>query len=68
MAVKPSDAWYLFPVILLIIGSAIMWFVLKDEKHRDSPKMVKKGWVIGIAFTLAYLASIPFGFIFGWYS
>jgi hypothetical protein len=29
-----------------------MWFVLKDEDHPDAPKMVKKGWVIGIILTI----------------
>jgi len=52
MSDKPSAAWYLAPIFLGIIGSAIMWYVLKDEEHPDSPKMVKKGWVIGIALTL----------------
>jgi hypothetical protein len=52
MTDKPSAAWYLAPIFLGIIGSAIMWYVLKDEEHPDSPKMVKKGWVIGIVLTL----------------
>ena len=52
MSEKPTAAWYLAPIFLGIIGSAIMWYVLKDEDHPDSPKMVKKGWVIGIALTL----------------
>ena len=52
MSDKPSAAWYLAPIFLGIIGSAIMWYVLKDEDHPDAPKMVKKGWVIGIVLTL----------------
>ncbi len=52
MSDKPSAAWYLAPIFLGIIGSAIMWYVLKDEDHPDSPKMIKKGWVIGIVLTL----------------
>jgi|APSaa5957512535_1039671.scaffolds.fasta_scaffold81984_3 hypothetical protein len=52
MSDKPTAAWYLAPIFLGIIGSAIMWYVLKDEEHPDSPKMVKKGWVIGIVLTL----------------
>ena len=52
MSDKPSTAWYLAPIFLGIIGSAIMWYVLKDEDHPDSPKMIKKGWVIGIVLTL----------------
>jgi hypothetical protein len=52
MSEKPSAAWYLAPIFLGIIGSAIMWYVLKDEIHPDSPKMIKKGWVIGIVLTL----------------
>jgi len=55
MSDKPSAAWYLAPIFLGIIGSAIMWFVLKDEDHPDSPKMIKKGWIIGIVLTI-----IPF--------
>jgi len=42
-----------------VIFSAIMWYVLKDEDHPDSPKMVKKGWVIGIVLTLISVAWIP---------
>jgi len=42
MSDKPSAAWYLAPIFFGIVGSAIMWFVLKDEDHPDSPKMVKK--------------------------
>jgi len=56
---KPSAAWYLAPIFLGIIGSAIMWYVLKDEDHPDSPKMVKKGWIIGIVLTLIGIAWIP---------
>jgi len=60
MSDKPSAAWYLAPIFLGIIGSAIMWYVLKDEDHPDSSKMVRKGWVIGIVLTLISLAWIPF--------
>ncbi len=60
MSDKPSAAWYLAPIFLGIVGSAIMWFVLKDEDHPDSPKMVKKGWIIGIVLTLISFAWIPF--------
>ncbi len=60
MSDKPSAAWYLAPILLGIIGSAIMWYVLKDEDHPDSPKMVKKGWVIGIILTVISFAWIPF--------
>ncbi len=59
MSDKPSAAWYLAPIFLGIIGSAIMWYVLKDEHHPDSPKMVKKGWVIGIVLTVISVAWIP---------
>ncbi len=59
MSDKPSAAWYLAPIFLGIIGSAIMWYVLKDEDHPDSPKMVKKGWVIGIVLTVISFAWIP---------
>jgi len=69
MSEKPSAAWYLAPIFLEIIGSAIMWFVLKDEDHPDAPKMVEKGWIIGIALTLITIvlvliniALIPFAF------
>ena len=60
MSDKPSAAWYLAPIFLGIIGAAIMWFVLKDEDHPDSPKMIKKGWIIGIALTVLSFAWIPF--------
>ncbi len=59
MSDKPSAAWYLAPIFLGIIGSAIMWFVLKDEDHPDSSKMVKKGWIIGIVLTVISFAWIP---------
>ena len=59
MAEKPTAAWYLAPIFLGIIGSAIMWYVLKDEDQPDAPKMVKKGWVIGIVLTLLSIAWIP---------
>jgi hypothetical protein len=60
MSDKPSAAWYLAPIFLGIIGSAIMWYVLKDEDHPDAPKMVKKGWVIGIVLTIIpFLMLIP---------
>jgi len=52
MSDKPSAAWYLAPIFLGILGSGIMWYVLKDEDHPDSPKMIKKGWVIGIVLTV----------------
>jgi len=57
---KPSAAWYLAPIFLGIIGSVIMWYVLKDEEHPDSPKMIKKGWIIGIVLTVLDFAWIPF--------
>ena len=59
MSEKPTAAWYLAPIFLGIIGSAIMWYVLKDEDHPDSPKMVKKGGVIGIVLTIISVAWIP---------
>ena len=59
MSEKPSAAWYLSPIFLGIIGSAIMWYVLKDEEHPDAPKMVKKGWIIGIVLTVISFAWIP---------
>tara|TARA_Y100001936_G_scaffold14769_1_gene12735 strand:- start:212 stop:436 length:225 start_codon:yes stop_codon:yes gene_type:complete len=49
---KPSAAWYLLPIFGGIIGSVIMWYVVKDEDHPDSPKMVRKGWIIGIVLTV----------------
>jgi len=60
MSDKPSAAWYLAPIFLGIIGSVIMWYVLKDDDHPDAPKMVKKGWIIGIVLTLIDFAWIPF--------
>jgi len=65
MSDKPSAAWYLAPIFLGIIGSAIMWYVLKDEDHPDSSKMVRKGWVIGIVLTLLHFVWMPFGFFGG---
>ncbi len=61
MSDKPSAAWYLAPIFLGIIGSAIMWYVLKDVDHPDARKMIRKGWVIGIILTLIDIAWwIPF--------
>jgi len=58
---KPSAGWYIAPILLGIIGSGIMWFVLKDENHPESPKMIKKGWIIGIILTILELGwMIPF--------
>ncbi len=33
--------------------------MLKDEDHPDSPKMVKKGWVIGIVLTVISFVWLP---------
>ncbi len=60
MSDKPPAAWYLAPIFMGIIGSAIMWYVLKDKDHPDSPKMIRKGWVIGIVFSLICIALILF--------
>ena len=59
MSDKPTAAWYLAPIFLGIIGSGIMWYVLKDEEHESAPKMVKKGWVIGIVLTVLSFAWVP---------
>jgi len=67
MSDKPSAAWYLAPIFLGVIGSAIMWYVLKDEDHPDSPKMVKKGWVIGIVLTvIPLIVWIPMMLVIPW--
>lgn len=64
MANKPSDAWYLAPILVGILGSGIMWYVLKDEKHESVPKMIKKSWILGIVLTaISIVAWIPFLFI-----
>ncbi len=69
MSNKPSAAWYLAPIFLGIIGSAIMWYVLKDEDHPDARKMIRKGWIIGIILTVIDIAwwipfmLIPFAFM-----
>ncbi len=69
MSDKPSAAWYLAPIFLGIIGSAIMWYVLKDVDHPDARKMIRKGWIIGIVLTLIEIAwwipfmLIPFAFM-----
>jgi len=61
---KPSAALYLIPVLLGIVGSVIMWFILKDEEDPSAPKMIKKGWIIGIILTLLSLVWIfPFTFL-----
>ena len=52
---RPSTAWYLAPIFLVVIGSAIMWYVLKDNEHEITKSMIHKGWVIGIVLTI-----IPF--------
>jgi len=67
MSDKPSAAWYLAPILMGIIGSAIMWYVLKDEDHPDSPKMVKKGWVIGIVLTvIPLIVWVPMMLVMPW--
>ena len=35
MSDKPTAGWYLAPIFLGILGSAIIWFVLKDEDPQD---------------------------------
>ena len=65
MSDKPSAAWYLAPIFLGIVGSGIMWYVLKDEDHPDSSKMVRKGWVIGIVLTLIIYVLLPLTYIGG---
>jgi len=58
---KPSAAWYLAPIFLVVIGSAIMWYVLKDNEHEITKSMIHKGWVIGIVLTIIpSLMWIPF--------
>ena len=52
---KPTAAWYLAPIFLGLVGSLIMWLVVKDEDHPDTPKMVRKGWIVGIVLTLIYI-------------
>jgi hypothetical protein len=55
---QPTAAWYLAPIFMGIIGSAIMWYVLKDDEHPNAPKMVHKGWIIGIVLTVIFF--VPF--------
>ena len=58
---KPTTAWYLAPIFLVVIGSAIMWYVLKDNEHEITKSMIHKGWVIGIVLTIIpFLMWIPF--------
>jgi len=66
MSNKPSAAWYLAPIFFGIVGSAIMWYVLKDDDHPDSPKMIRKGWIIGIVLTVIDFAWIPFVLLCFW--
>ena len=69
MSDRPSAAWYLAPIFLGVIGSTIMWYVLKDEDHPDSPKMIKKGWVIGIALTvIPFIIVVPVMLVMPWHS
>ncbi len=56
---RPTTAWYLAPILVGIIGSFFMWLILKDDDHPDVPKMIRKGWTIGIVLTVI-------GFILGW--
>jgi len=39
---KPTTAWYLAPIFLVVIGSAIMWYVLKDNEHEITKSMIHK--------------------------
>ena len=55
MADKPTAGWYLAPIFLGVIGSIIMWFVVKDEDHPDAPKMVRKGWIIGLVLSFFWV-------------
>ncbi len=60
---KPTTAWYLAPILVGLVGSFFMWLILKNNDHLDTPKMIRKGWIIGIviaiiAFILGYLPSL----------
>ena len=58
---KPTTEWYLAPIFLVVIWSAIMWYVLKDNEHEITKSMIHKGWVIGIVLTIIpFLMWIPF--------
>lgn len=50
-----TNAWYLAPIFLGIIGGLIMYLVLKDE----NPKMAKKGLILSLVLVgvgvLAYI-------------
>jgi hypothetical protein len=41
-----SDAWYLLPVFLGLLGGFIMWLALRDE----DPRKAREGLYVGIVF------------------
>lgn len=53
-----SIIWYLLPIFFGIIGSAIMYFVLRNKNQA----MIKKGIIIGVIVTAV---GILFNFIGG---
>lgn len=55
MSKKPSTVFYLVPIFNGLIGSIIMWWVLKDDEHPRTPKMIRNGWIIGIVLLVIHI-------------
>ena len=63
-AEKPrSNAWFLLPVFLGIIGGIIAFFVLRQDDPRKAKSCLYLGlvlMVIGIIFNIVVASSIPY--------
>ena len=69
MDMQPVSRSIVASIFLGILGSIIIWYDLKDRNHTDAPKMIKKGWVIGIVLTVLFciawisLMLLPMAFV-----
>ncbi len=56
-----SRPWYLIPIIFGLVGSLIMWIILKNDPADDVKAFIRKSWIIGAISIVAY--NIPWIFI-----
>ena len=50
-----SPAYYLIPILNGLLGSIILWWILKDDEHPRAPKIIRNGWIIGFVMLIAHL-------------
>ena len=61
MTNKISMPWYLIPIVFGIVGSVIMWIILRDEKTDEVKKFIRNSWIIGAISIVGY--NIPWVFL-----